>query len=243
VRRVRPAVAGWLAAVAAVGLLLGLVAKAAGKTIAGSSAHVVLSRLGARGAGAAEYLGVAFLIVAALLAFVAAGQVTAARAEEAEGGLDLLLVRPVSRRRWYVGRWAVAAGALAACAMAASVATWVGAAAEGAGVGFTTLLAAGCNTVLPALLVLGVGGLALGAGPRAAATATYAVLGWSLLVEVVGGFANLNHWALDTSVFHQMAAAPAVPVDWTTGGVMAAIGVAAAAVGGLAFSHRDLAGE
>jgi hypothetical protein len=40
-----------------------------------------------------------------------------------------------------------------------------------------------------------------------------------------------------------MAAAPAVPIDWTTNGVMVAVGAACAAGGFFFFSHRDLKGE
>jgi putative exporter of polyketide antibiotics len=53
----------------------------------------------------------------------------------------------------------------------------------------------------------------------------------------------LNHWVLDTSVFHQIAAAPAVPPNWTTDGVLVAVGIATAAVGVIAFTHRDLQGD
>ena len=57
-------------------------------------------------------LGVCFLILAVLIAFVAAGQVTAARSEESEGRLDHFLVRPVSRTSWLGGRLLVAVAVL-----------------------------------------------------------------------------------------------------------------------------------
>jgi hypothetical protein len=38
-----------------------------------------------------------------------------------------------------------------------------------------------------------------------------------------------------------MSAAPAVPVDWTADGIMAAVAVVAAGVGLAAFARRDLA--
>jgi len=63
---------------------------------------------------------------------------------------------------------------------------------------------------------LKVGALAFGVWPRATSLVVYAVLGWSLLVEVVGGVGALNHWVLDSSVFHQMATAPAVSPNWAT---------------------------
>jgi putative exporter of polyketide antibiotics len=71
----------------------------------------------------------------------------------------------------------------------------------------------------------------------------YGLLGWSLLVELVGGIGALSHYVLDTSVFHQMASAPAVPANWEANAVMAGIGVVSAGIGALAFQGRDLEGE
>ena len=185
----------------------------------------------------------AFLIVAALVALVAAGQVTAARGEEAEGRLDHLLVRPVSRWSWLGGRAAVALAALVACGLAAGLATWLGAASQDAGVGLPAALGAGLNVVPPAVCIAGIGLAVLGVWPRRTAVVTYGVLAWSFLVELVGGVLNLDHWVLDTSVFHQMAPAPAVAPDWTSAAVLVGIGVAAAALGGVALARRDLVGE
>jgi hypothetical protein len=39
-----------------------------------------------------------------------------------------------------------------------------------------------------------------------------------------------------------MASAPAVPPHWEADGVMAAIGVVSALIGGIAFKRRDLRG-
>ena len=79
VRLTRPTVIGWWAAIAISGLLYGLIAKSAGGTVTGSSVHEVFSRLGSPGTGAEAVLGVAFLVLAVLVSFVAAGQLTAAR--------------------------------------------------------------------------------------------------------------------------------------------------------------------
>jgi ABC-2 type transport system permease protein len=109
--------------------------------------------------------------------------------------------------------------------------------------GLSSLVDAGLNIAPPSLFILGVGALVLGVWPRATSVAVYGVLVWSILVTVIGGFSDNNHWLLDTSVFHHMAAAPASAPNWTAGGVMIATGVGAAVVGAAAFWRRDLVGE
>ena len=240
---VRPTVVGWWVAIAVSGLLYGLIAKSAGRTISGSSVRSVFAKLGAPGTGAAAVLGVCFLILAVLVAFAAAGQVTAARSEEAGGRLDHFLVRPISRTSWLGGRLLVAVVVVLVGGLAAGIFAWLGAVSQHAGVSLVRLVAAGVNVVPPAIAVLGIGVLTFGLRPRLTSAVLYGVLGWSLFVVIVGGIGALSHWVLDTSVFHQMASAPAVSPHWGANGAMTAIGAAGVLGGGLAFRRRDLQGE
>lgn len=244
VRLMRSSVLPWTAAVAFGALLIGYVSKEAGKTLQqNSSVQKVLTRLGAPGFNARTYLGVAFLIVAVMATFVAAGQLGAARSEEAEGRLEHLLVRPVSRWSWLCVRLGASALFLLALGVTGGVFAWLGAASQHAGVSVGTLLEAGLNTVAPAVCVLGVGTLVFGVWPRATSATAYGVIAWSFLVEIVGGAVNLDHWVMDSSVFHQMAAAPAVAPNWTTATALAGTGVAGAILGLALFHRRDLIGE
>ncbi len=243
-RLMRPSVAAWGVALAATALIFGRIAKPAGAAISGSnSIGTVLSKLGAHGVGARAYLGVAFLIMAIMLGFVAANQVTAARTEEASGRLEHLLVLPLSRWSWLRGRVLEAVAVLVVGGLGVGAFTWLGAASGHAGLPFETLVNAGLNMVPPALFVLGTGIFVSGTWPRATSVAVYGVISWSVLVTVIGGFADNSHWLLDTSLFHQMAAAPASAPNWASDGIMVAIGAAAATIGGFAFQHRDLVGE
>ena len=244
VRLARPSVIGWAVAIAALALEFGVVAKSAEQAITSSPsiAHA-FSKLGAPGAGATAYLGVTFLMVALLIALIGAGQLGSLRAEEADGRLEHLLVRPVSRARWLAGRLTVILATLVAGGLLAGVCAWLGAASQHAGVRFASLVGAGLNVVPPALCLVGIGVLVFGVRPRAATFVVYGLLAWSLLVEVLSGTANVSHWLLDTSVFHDMSAAPAVAPDWTSAAALTAVGLAAAALGGLAFARRDLAGQ
>ncbi len=243
IRMVRPTVTGWWVAIAVSGLLYGLIAKSAGATISGSSVQNVFSKLGATGTGAEAVLGVCFLILAVLVAFVGAGQLTAARSEEAAGRLDHFLVRPIARASWLAGRLLVALAVLLVSGAGAGFFAWLGAASQHAGVSLVTLLEAGVNLLPPAVTILGIGVLTFGIRPQMTSVVVYALLGWSLLIVIVGGIGAMSHWVLDTSVFHQMASAPAVSPHWEANGIMVSIGIAAAVFGGLAFRRRDLQGE
>jgi ABC-2 type transport system permease protein len=242
IRMQRASVIGWWVSISLSALLFGLIARSAGATLSGSTEEV-LSKVGATGTGASAVLGACFLILAVLVAFLAAGQIAAARAEESEGRLDHILIRPVSRTSWLGGRILVAFVFLLVSGVVAALFTWLGTASQHAGVTLTTLLGAGVNLVPPAIVVAGFGVLAFGIRPRLTSIAVYGLLGWSLLIVIVGGIGAINHWVLDTSVFHHMASAPAVPPNWEANGSMTVVGVACALIGGFAFNRRDVQGE
>ena len=246
VRLVRPTAGAWWTAIALSALLFGLIARSAGSTISGSSAQDVLARLGASGNGTDAVLGVCFLVLAVLIAFAGVGQVTAARAEEASQRLDHLLAGPVSRSRWLGGRLLVALVVLLAGGVLAGAFAWLGAASQHSGTSLGTLLDAGLNLVPPAVAIGGVGVLAFGVWPRRTAAVVYTVLTWSLLANIVGGFGGsgpASRLLLDSSVFHQMASAPAASPNWTVNAVMVAVGAACALLGAVGFSRRDLVGD
>ncbi len=241
-RLLRARVIGWWAAIALSALLFGLVAQSAGGTISGS-AEEVFAKLGAPGTGADAVLGACFLILAVLVAISTAGHITAARGEESGGTLDHMLIGPVSRTSWLGGRLLIAFVVLLVSGLAAGVFTWFGTMSQHAEVSFTTLLGAGINLVAPATAILGFGVFVFGVRPQLTSIAVYGALGWSFLLVIVGGIGAVNHWVLDTSVFHQMASSPAVPPNWEVNGIMIAIGATSALIGGAAFTRRDVQGE
>ena len=185
----------------------------------------------------------AYLIMAVALSFVAVGQVNAARKEESSGQLENLLVRPFSRVNWLTQRIVLATVILALGGVLAGLSTWVGAASDHANVHLSSMFDAGLNVAVPAVLIFGVGVLALAVVPRMVNVVTYALLVWFLLVEILGSVVTANHWILDLSGYHQMAAAPAVAVNWSANAVMIAIALGAAGVGVAVFDRRDVKDE
>jgi putative exporter of polyketide antibiotics len=232
----------WGGSIVAYGLLLGSIARSGGKMItASASLRNDFARLGISGAEA--YLSVAYLIMAVALSFVAVGQVSAARKEESGGQLENLIVRPFSRVNWLTQRIVLATVTLALGGILAGLSTWVGAEIDHADVRLSSMFDAGLNVAVPALLIFGVGVLALAVIPRMVNVATYAVLVWFLLVEILGSVVTANHWILDLSGYHQMAAAPAAAVNWSANAVMIVIALGAAGFGVAVFDRRDVKDE
>ncbi len=216
-------------------------AQSAASAVSGSETiERALARLGGSRGGAASYLGFALVFAGALVAFAAAGQVAAARAEEAEGHLDNVLVRPVSRHRWLVARLGVGAAVVVVVGVVAGLASWAGAASQHSGVGFGDLVKAGINITPPGLFVLGVGGLLFGIAPRRAPAIAYAVVTWSFVVQLVAAVITTNRVLLGSSVFHHIAPAPAADPNWPSALALAGIGVVAAFVGVMVFRRRDV---
>jgi ABC-2 type transport system permease protein len=235
---------GWLAGVCAFGLVLGSSAKVAAQSLKASpSVTAALDRLGGNGGLAKAYLGLSFILIAVLVVLIAASQVAAARNEEASGRAEHLLVRPVSRGRFMLTRLAVGAAAVVAAGALGGVSAWLGAAAQHTGLEFSSTLGAGLNTVSAGVCLLGIGALAWAVVPRLTSAAVYGVVAWGFLVELLGGLVNSNRWLLDTSIFHQLAPAPAEAPDWTSGGAMVALGIVGALVGAVLFTRRDLVGD
>jgi ABC-2 type transport system permease protein len=236
-RLVRNVAIGWALGLAAFGIVMGLVAKSAGESVS----RATFERFGVPRGGALAYLGFAFITFAALIAIAAAAQATATREEEGEGHLDNLLVRPVARLPWLASRFAVSTGMLLVLGVVIGVSTWAGAVSQESGVSLARILVAGVALVPAAVLVLGLGTLAQGVIPRYTGAVAYGVVAWSFLVELIGSVVNANNWLLDLSIFHHLAPAPATDPNWTSGAVLAALGILAGALGALVFNRRDLA--
>ena len=240
VRLMRPAALGWLFAVAAFSVLIGTTAGSSAKDATGSNGiGQEIGRLGGHGSLVTDYLGLIFLVLALLIALMAAGQITAMRTEEANGYLENLLVRTVTRTSWFAGRLALSCILLVTAGIVAGIGAWAGTASQHSGVRFGSLVTAGLNIVPPGLFLLGLGALVLGAWPRHTSTAVYGYLAWSFLVEFAGGVVHTSHWLMDTSVFFHMVPAPATSPDWPSAAIITGLGTLGAVIGGLLLRRRD----
>ena len=102
-------------------------------------------------------------------------------------------------------------------------------------------IGAGLNVVPTALVALGIGAVGLSIAPRAASRAVYAVIIWSLLIDLLASMVSSLTWLGHLSLFHYLALAPAQPVELRT--IAATLGVALGlcALATVRFTRRDIA--
>ncbi|HYB14337.1 MAG TPA: ABC transporter permease subunit [Streptosporangiaceae bacterium] len=233
----------WVAGLAVLALAFGVVARsaAAGNVVVPTIEQAV-GRLGGHPVGAAAaWMGYEFLFIAALIAIAAVGQISGVRGEEADGHLDNLLARPVSRGSWLAGRLGFAVVLVLAAGLASGAAGWIGVATRHSAIGFGAMMQAGLSVAVPALFLLGLGTLLYGLLPRLAVPVLYAVVLWSFLVEITGSSLTSNHWLIDTALLSHLGPVPATGVDWTAVAWLTGLGVICALAGLAAFRRRDLA--
>jgi ABC-2 type transport system permease protein len=234
-----PVLIGWCAGAAASGLVLGVISELTTAKLP-TSIGDTLDRFGVHGTFSSQYFGVAFLLVATVVALLPAGQVGAMSDEQTSGRLALVLASPARRTTWFAGRLVLAAAAIIVAGLLAGLAAWVGAAVQGIGLELGTMIGAGLNVVPTALVALGIGAVMAGVAPRAASAAVYAVVIWSLLVDLLGsmvsGASSLEH----LSLFHSMALAPAQTPTVANVMITTAIALALGIGATLLFGRRDV---
>jgi ABC-2 type transport system permease protein len=244
----RAVIIGWLAAISVTTVLYSMLAKGAVQSLSKSSGlGKGLKRLSANHAqsilSTKSFMGIVFLIVILTAMFYIANAVGRIREDEGLGYLDNFLVRPFSRTRWLAGRLALATASIVLLGLLTAGSSWIGQASQHSGLAFSSLLAAGMNAMVPVVFVLASAVFIFGFLPRLTRSAAYIVLGWSFLITLLSSGLNINHWILDSSIFHQISLAPAVNPNWHVNLFILLISVALLVVGGLGFNNRDLAGE
>jgi ABC-2 type transport system permease protein len=239
VRLELPVLVAWWVGAAGAAFAFGIIAKVATGAVPASISDT-LDRFGVRGSFLDQYLGVALLLIATLIALLPASQIGAAADEETSARLVHVLVGPVRRVPVLAHRLALAAVGVVIAALAAGLGVWAGAETQGVQIALGSMLGAALNVVPTALLVLGLGAVVLASAPRLASPAVYAVVIWSVLVDLLGsmisGLSGLRH----VSLFHYMAVAPAEDPDPTTIVVTVLAAIALCVVATLIFDRRDV---
>jgi ABC-2 type transport system permease protein len=102
------------------------------------------------------------------------------------------------------------------------------------------MLGAGLNVVPTALVVLGIGTLVLSVSSRRAALSVYAVVIWSLVVDLAASLVSSLQWLERLTLFHYVALVPARNSDPWNLVITSAIAVALCAAETAIFQRRDL---
>ncbi|HTO02032.1 MAG TPA: hypothetical protein VL068_15300, partial [Microthrixaceae bacterium] len=147
------------------------------------------------------------------------------------------------RRGWLFGRLCLGAATIVILGPFAALACWLGAVSFGAQVPFWSTIAAGINIVPAALIALAFGAMVFAFAPRAAPASVEILVGWSLVVDLLGSLVTGLAQLTRLSLFHYVTLAPAADPNW--GSLIAATLLACVmAVTALAvFGRRDLAAD
>jgi len=158
---------GWLAGVAGAALSFGIIAKGATGSVPEPMADL-LDKFGVQGTFLRQYLGIAFVMMAALVALLPASQIGASVDEEMSGRLTQVLAQPARRATLFAGRVVIGSVAVLAAGVIAGLFAWLGAKLQGVDPGFARMLGAGTNLVPTALVVFGIGAVVRSIAPRLA---------------------------------------------------------------------------
>ena len=175
-------------------------------------------------------------------ALYACWRIGAARAEEDSGRADLMLVRPLTRRRWLGGHLVLTTASVLLLAVLTGLAMWAGGAAAGSELTARQSLLATLNTVPVALLFTALAVLLLGTRPRLTVVLGASAAGVGYLLPVLGSALGLPVWVRDLSPFQHLAMVPVHPWALTSGLVLLGLSAALTVLGVLAFDRRDLTG-
>ncbi len=189
------------------------------------------------------FLGAGGTMTAMLLLVMATIGLTAIRHEEAKSYLDNLLVQPIKRSTWLTNRLIIIVTAFTVISLLCAITMWSIAGSQGISINLSTILQNAISLVGTAVLVLGIGTLFYGFFPRLASISMYAVIIWSLVIDVLQSVLKLNDIVIKSSLFHYIQFSPAKDPDWSTLAWLVGIGIILAAIGIFNFTKRDIITE
>lgn len=192
---------------------------------------------------ALAFIGAGFIFLVVVLLLMATTGIGSIRNNEAKNILDNILVQPVRRSIWLIGRLVLIIGATLAISLLAMTATWAMASAQHLSVELGTLLAIGVALTGTVLLTIGFGTLLYGIAPRLATAGMYAVIVWSFLIDMISSVVKLNNFFTNSSLFHYISISPTAAPDWKTFAWLACLGFVLILVGTVAFTKRDIISE
>lgn len=237
----RGSVMGWTGGVLVGALVTGSFVKNVDVLAGGANVRKLMTELGGTQNLQNAYLASLMGTFGIMSAAVALTVLTRARAEEADGRIELVFAGAVSRARWIAGHVVVAVIGSAAVLAAAGLGVGLSYGLDEHQVahGLSSMFGA-AFAQLPAVLVVGaIAVLLLAVLPR------YTGAGWGLFgifafVTLIGPELKAGHYLMDVSPFSQVPKLPGSPFESMPLVVMGVLALAGLAVSLVAFRRRDL---
>ncbi len=189
------------------------------------------------------FLGVGTLFTATALLIMATMGVGAIRGDEAKGYLDNLLVGPVRRSSWLIGRLLIVMAMFTSISLVSGIVAWGIASASHIDVSFWPVLQGAISLVGTLVLVLGIGTFFYGFWPRLAVAAMAVVIGWAFVVDILKSFFHLNGLITKTSFLYYVPSDPSKMPDWSAIVWLVVLGLLLAGTGVVGFTKRDIVAE
>jgi len=183
------------------------------------------------------------MFTAVIMLIMVTTMFSAVRREEARTYLDNLLVQPVHRTHWLLGRLTLIAGTFTAISLLIGITVWSIANSEGIAVSLASCLQGQISLMGIMLLVLGIGVCVYGFVPRLATAAMSIVIGWAFIFDILDMLFHLSDWMKKTSILTFIPSNPSKNPDWVAFAWLVAIGVALIGVGVVRFRKRDIITE
>jgi ABC-2 type transport system permease protein len=237
----RGAVGGWTAGVLVGALVFGSFVKNVEVLTGGTRVRKVMTELGGSQNMADAYIAAIMGVFGIMAAVLALTVITRARAEEADGRIELIFAGTPSRARWIMSHVVFAvlgpALVLAAAGFGAGLSDGLGAHDVAHVMG--SLLGAAFAQLPAVLLVTALAVVLFTAFPRYTAV-SWGLFGAFAFLTLVGPELKVSQYVLDVSPFSQVPKLPGSPVATMPLVVMAALGLAGLAAGLAVFRRRDL---
>ncbi|MST34319.1 hypothetical protein GHK86_16520 [Acidimicrobiaceae bacterium USS-CC1] len=234
--------AGWVAALAVLGVLSGGLAESlVGFPTSQPEATAMLDRMGMGAAVTpAGFVAIMNVFYAVVLSGYGIASVHGDYEDETTSRLDLPYSNRVTRTRWAGSTVVTTVAALAVLTAVLGFATWVASAAAQAGLSAGDSFASAANVLAVPILFLGLAVLLHGLRPSWAVSVTGILAVGLYLVDLIGPALSWPTWLVDLSPYHHLALVPAEPAAWAPLAVILGIGLVAGAVGLAAYARRDL---
>ncbi|MDN5274872.1 MAG: hypothetical protein JWP06_773 [Candidatus Saccharibacteria bacterium] len=234
----------WGIAALAMSALMAQISSIAADAVAGSSSlKDAFGQVGDSSNLAIAFIGTGFVLVVMLLLIMTTVSMSSIRGTEAKNQLENILVHPVRRSSWLVGRLVVVVAASFLIALACTASTWALAATQHISLDLGNMFLISIALMGTIILTLGFGTLIYGFLPRLAVVGMYILISWSFLIETIGAAVKLDDIFVKSSLFHYISISPTKAPDWSTFLWLAGIGIVMMIIGTVAFTKRDIISE